>query len=156
MNANKTFLDVVFNRHSCRNFDKKAIITDFTPIINCIDKAPSAGGLKSYDYFFYTDIKKRRTLGKIAYRQTWIANASAIFVFCANFNKPKEKYIKRGNLYAMQDATIACAYAQLAVELMGLRSCWIGAFSPVKLRAYLGLEKHLLPIALLPIGVEKK
>ncbi|MFN7181896.1 MAG: nitroreductase family protein, partial [Planctomycetota bacterium] len=55
-------------------------------------------------------------------------------------------------LYAIQDATIACAYAQLAITALGLGSVWVGAFDEKKVKQILNLPKELKPIAILPIG----
>ena len=44
---------------------------------------------------------------------------SHLFVFCALPKVSLSRY-KKGELFAVQDATIACTYAQLAVESEGL------------------------------------
>jgi site-specific recombinase XerC len=43
------------------------------------------------------------------------------------------KYRERGaRLYAIQDATIACAFAMLAATALGLGTVWVGAFDDVR------------------------
>jgi hypothetical protein len=79
--------------------------------------------------------------------------APVVLVFLANPSGSAAKYGRRGEtLYAVQDATIACAYAQLGARNAGLGSCWVGAFRERQVRAALGVGHELRPVALLPIG----
>ena len=55
-------------------------------------------------------------------------------------------------LYAVQDATIAAAYAQLAIVAAGMGSTWVGYFDENQVRAVLDLEPGLVPIALMSLG----
>ena len=52
----------------------------------------------------------------------------------------------------MQDATIACAYAQLAATALGLGTCWIGAFDDSMARIIAGAPATWQPVAILPVG----
>jgi nitroreductase len=62
------------------------------------------------------------------------------------------KYQERGaRLYAIQDATIACAFAMLAATALGLGTVWVGAFDDAAVQRVLGCHA-LLPVAILPIG----
>ena len=63
------------------------------------------------------------------------------------------KYGRRGqDLYALQDATIAGAYAQLAATALGLGSTWVGAFHEEAVRRAVGIPAVEIPVAILPIG----
>jgi nitroreductase len=55
-------------------------------------------------------------------------------------------------LYAVQDATIAAAYAQLAIVAAGMGSTWVGYFEEDKVCEALSLEAGLVPIALISLG----
>jgi nitroreductase len=55
-------------------------------------------------------------------------------------------------LYALQDATIAASYAQLAAVAAGLASAWVGDFDELAVRAALNIPSELRPIALIAIG----
>jgi nitroreductase len=52
----------------------------------------------------------------------------------------------------VQDATIACAYAQLAATALGLATVWIGAFDEAAVRRAIDVGDDLRPVAILPIG----
>jgi nitroreductase len=70
---------------------------------------------------------------------------------CASYFAPPERsasqYGDRGRtLYALQDATIAAAYAQLAIVAAGLGSTWVGAFDEAKVREVLA-SSDLVPVS---------
>jgi nitroreductase len=95
----------------------------------------------------------RRRLARAALDQDFVAQAPVVLVFLANPSDSAAKYGRRGEaLYAVQDATIACTYAQLGACNAGLGSCWVGAFHEDQVRAALGVGEELRPVALLPIG----
>jgi len=76
-----------------------------------------------------------------------------LLVFCASSARSAAKYGRRGeSLFSIQDATIACAYAQLAAAALGLGSVRVGAFDESAARDALGLGPELRPVAILPIG----
>ena len=82
-----------------------------------------------------------------------LAQAPVVLVFVAEPARSSEKYGHRGeSLYAMQDASIACAYAQLAAHDVGLAACWVGAFRTKDVREVVGASEEQVPVALLPIG----
>jgi len=85
---------------------------------NC---APSAGNLQAYEIY---SVSRRATLEALAQAslgQGFVAQAPVTLVFCANPARTVRRYGKRGtSLYRIHDATIACAYAQLAATALGL------------------------------------
>ena len=56
-------------------------------------------------------------------------------------------------MYSVQDATIACTYAQLAATDLGYGCVWVGAFDENSVREILDLDSSLQPVAILPVGV---
>jgi nitroreductase len=91
-------------------------------------RAPSAGNCQAYSVFVITN---RTTIEQLAAaaRQERMMRCSGVLAFVAEPGRSSGKYGARGrDLYALQDATIACAHAQLALEAVGVQSRWIGAF----------------------------
>jgi nitroreductase len=85
--------------------------------------------------------------------QPFIAAAPVSLLFCSDPQRAAGKYGTRGeHLYALQDATIAATYAQLAVVAAGLGSTWVGQFDEAKLKTSLLLEPGLEPVAILCVG----
>ena len=148
------FFSLVIKRHSVRNYSSTEVSQDMIDkILSAVKTAPSAGGLKAYDVEVVTTDKQRESLGKLSPRSSFVAQAPLVFVFCARMDISEQKYGERGRkLYSVQDATIACSYAQLAAAEFGLGSCWVGAFDEDKVRELLQLKDESVPIALLPVG----
>ncbi len=148
------FFEVITTRQSIRAFQDRPIEADkLQQILEAINRAPSAGNLQGYEIY---QVKKRAVIQALAQAtdgQDFITQAGVVLVFCAHPARSAKKYAQRGTtLYCVQDATIACAYAQLAVTAVGLASVWIGSFDEEAVRAAIGVGHDLRPIAFLPIG----
>jgi nitroreductase len=88
-----------------------------------------------------------------AHGQNSLAESQVVLVFCADHLLSGSKYGRRGtDLYSVQDATIAAAYAQLAATSLGLSTVWVGAFEPEKVAAVVESPKEVTPVAMIPIG----
>lgn len=149
-------LTVMNTRSSCRDFVPHATLepSQLKAIVDAANRAPSAGDLQAYRIVVVSEQAVKRTLASAALDQDFIAAASVVLVFCANAEESAVKYGSRGKaLYCIQDATIACAYAQLAVQELGLGACWVGAFDEKEVEKALKLPHSLRPVALLPIGI---
>lgn len=151
------FFDLLQKRRSVRDFVTEEVSDeDVKKIIQAAKTAPSAGGLQSYEIIEVHDSDTKSKLAKASLHQTFIAQVPIVLVFCADVERSASKYGDRGrDLYSLQDATIAAAYAQLAVTDLGLASVWVGAFSEEEVSEILNLENHLRPICILPVGKER-
>src|SRR5512136_910785 len=121
------FYDILRNRHSVRQFlDKRVEAKKVRAIVDATMSAPSAGNLQSYRIHIIRSGEAKESLFAAAYYQEFLAKAPRIMVFCADLKRAESKYEQRGfELYAAQDATIACAYAQLAAANEQLGSVWV-------------------------------
>jgi len=149
------FFETVRHRHSIRKYrdDMPVEQEKLHAIIEMACAAPSAGDLQSYRIVVITDKEQRQQLGEIADNQEFIAEAPVALLFCSEPNRAGKKYGERGEkLYALQDATIAASYAQLAVVAAGLGSTWVGYFDDARLKQTFSLEPGLEPVAILSIG----
>ncbi len=149
------FFETVRHRHSVRTFrdDLPVEAEKLHAILEMACAAPSAGDLQSYRIYVVKDEGKRELLNAAAMDQPFIAEAPVSLIFCSDPLRAGNKYGERGEkLYALQDATIAASYAQLAIVAAGLGSTWVGQFDEEKLKASLGLEAGLEPVAILCVG----
>ncbi len=148
------FFEVLKNRHSIRSYQKRPIEEEkLLKIMEAIRSAPSAGNLQAYEVYVVLDERKKIEIAKWALNQWFIAEAAAVLVFFANPKRSAIKYGKRGaELYCIQDATIACTYAQLSAVALGLGTCWVGAFEDNGIKASLSVPMDLKPVAILTIG----
>ncbi len=146
--------DVIRARQSVRVYQPK----EFEParlqsLLAAINQAPSAGNLQAYQIHVIRNAMLKRALAKAAFDQNFLAQAPVALVFCA-VPERAAKYGKRGEeLYAVQDATIAVAYAQLAATALGLATCWVGAFDEQQVARALDLPAGQRPVAMLPVGL---
>lgn len=149
------FFETVRHRHSVRSYQSDLPIEKekLHAILETACSAPSAGDLQAYKIIVVTNPEKRQALTAAAHDQNFIAEAPVCLVFCSEPARSAEKYGERGReLYAIQDTTIAAAYAQLAVVAAGMASTWVGYFDENKAREVIGLDAGLVPIAILAIG----
>ena len=152
------FFETVHARHSIRAFTGQPVETEkLDKILRAANAAPSAGNLQGYEIFAVTNRAVLSALCRASFEQEFVAQAQIALVFCANPARSAVKYGERGEtLYCIQDATIACAYAQLAATALGLATVWVGAFSEDLARDAIHIGKDLLPVAILPIGYPGK
>jgi nitroreductase len=115
--------------------------------------APSAGDLQAYRIVVIDSQAEREALRRAANDQSFISEAPVCIAFCADPRRSAERFGERGaHLYALQDATISAAYAQLAIVAAGLGSTWVGYFDEAEVIRLLELDEGVIPVALLSIG----
>ncbi|MCS7171641.1 MAG: nitroreductase family protein [Aquificaceae bacterium] len=148
------FFEVLKKRHSVRSYQRKPVEEEkLIKIMEAVRSAPSAGNLQAYQVVLVLNENKKIEVARWALNQWFIAEAPAVFVFFANPPRSATKYGKRGaELYSLQDATIACAYAQLSAVDLGLGACWVGAFEEEGLKVCLSVPKEWKPVAILAVG----
>lgn len=148
------FENICKSRKSIRKFIDKTIEEDkIMQILNVVNTAPSAGNLQAYEVIVVKSKDVKAKLSEAALHQTFITEASIVLVFVAKTEESSLRYGRRGKeLYSIQDATIACTYAMLACEALGISSTWVGAFDEDKIIKILHCNNGEMPVALLPIG----
>lgn len=156
------FFDVIGSRYSCRQFDGNPVeISQIDYIKTVMQTAPSAGNLQAYSVVIVKSKEMREQLANAAFAnrlggQSFLYDVPLFMVFMAEPNRNWQKYGSRGELYAIQDATIACTYAQLAATDLGLETLWVGAFLPGEVNRVIDLPSRLVtPVAILAIGHTK-
>ena len=149
------FFETVRHRHSVRKYQTDVGVEDakLHAILEMACAAPSAGDLQAYRIIVVRDSALRQSLRQAASDQAFISEAPVSVVFCSDGERSAGEFGERGEkLYAVQDATIAAAYAQLAIVAAGMASAWVGYFDEEKVRQALGLDASLVPVALLAVG----
>ncbi len=149
------FDEAITKRQSVRRYHSSQIDEEkLTRILEAANRAPSAGNFQAYAILVVKEPKLRQALAEASGGHRCVAEAPCVLVFCADPQRSSRTYGSRGeHLLCIQDATIACAYAQLAATTLGLGSIWIGArLDPEAVTVVLDLKERIWPIALLPIG----
>jgi len=148
------FYETLRNRHSVRAFTDKEIEGEkLTRILEAANLAPSAGNLQAYRIYVVKEESQKEELMISCMEQESVIQAPLSLVFVARQQESAVKYGERGaQLYSIQDATIAAAYAQLAAAAEGLGTLWIGAFEPLEVARIISAESYEVPVAVLPLG----
>jgi nitroreductase len=149
---NTDLFKIMATRRSTRKFDNKRMVEEWKidKIIAAADTAPTAGNFQGFEIFYIKDPEIKEKLVEAANNQPHV-NTPVVFVFCKNpsrvkLNFPPEILAK----FAIQDATLAAAYSQLAAHALDLSSIWIGMFDENKVMEAIGT--NLIPSSLLCIG----
>jgi len=146
--------ELVRTRQSVRAFSAEPIPSEtIRRILDPVSLAPSAGNLQAYEVVVVTASPQKRQLARAAAEQQFIAEAAAVLVFSADLPRSAARYRERGEqLYAVQDATIACTYAMLVATALGVASVWVGAFNEARVREIVEGSSTSRPVALLVLG----
>ena len=142
---------VMAKRRSTRKFtDKPVETTKIDKIIAAADTAPTAGNFQGFEIFYVKSPEKKKLLVEACNKQPYV-DAPVVLVFCKNPSRVKfdfpEDVLKK---FAIQDATLAAGYSQLAAQALGLSSIWIGMFNEQKVMDVIGTD--LVPSSVLCIG----
>ncbi len=119
-------------------------------IIAAADTAPTAGNYQGFEIFYVKGTEKKKLLVDACNKQPYV-NAPVVLIFCKNPSRVKfdfPDYVLKK--FAIQDATLAAGYSQLAAQALGLSSIWIGMFDEQKIMDI--LETDLVPSSVLCIG----
>ncbi len=145
-----SFFKTVEKRRSVRTFSEKPVEkSKVQKILKACWMAPSAMGSQNYRVYQIVDSKKKEKLVKATHDQGY-ANNSLVLVFCSDPMRVKFVGTRGEKLFAVQDATIAATYAQLAATSLGLSSVWIGHFKEKEVAKI--IRTKLKPVAIISIG----
>lgn len=151
----RDFFETVRHRHSVRRYREDAPVSreGLHAILETACAAPSAGDLQAYHIYVISEAEQRDALARASRNQDFVREAPVCLVFCADSERSASEFGERGaQLYAIQDATIAATYAQLAVVAAGMASTWVGEFDHAALASLLAMPESHLPVAMLSIG----
>ena len=146
---------VMAKRRSTRKFlDKPVETTKIDKIIAAADTAPTAGNFQGFEIYYVKSPEKKKLLVEACNNQPYV-DAPVVLIFCKNPSRVKldfSDYILKK--FAIQDATLAAGYSQLAAQALGLSSIWIGMFDEQKIMDI--IETDLVPSSVLCIGYPKQ
>jgi nitroreductase len=122
-------------------------------VLDAARHAPSAGNIFDWKVIIVAEAEKQKEVAEACLQQWWMTTAPIHLVVCAEPAKNQRMYGKRGGeLYSLQDATIAATQMILVAHDLGLGTCWVGAFEPRMLRRALEIPDEVMPVAVLTLG----
>lgn len=112
------FLDIIRQRRSIRKYADQEIEADKIEVLKeAALRPPSSMGHNPWEFIFVTDKQLLTQLSKAKpHGSSFLAGARLGVVVCADPEK---------SAVWIEDASIATIFIQLAVESLGLGSCWI-------------------------------
>lgn len=150
------FFETVRHRHSVRRYQPRMPVEDekLHAILETACAAPSAGDLQSYCIHVVHSTATREGLRAACPEDHgFVLDAPLSLVFSADRARSAQHFGPRGEqLFALQDATIAAGYAQLAAVAAGLASAWVGRFDADAVRRLLALTDAQEPVAVICLG----
>ena len=94
----------------------------------------------------------RMALARAALSQDWIADAAAVVVFTADYQRTMRKYGHRSKRYVHIETGHAAENLFLQAQSLGLATVIVGAFDDEALASVLRLPVELQPLLLMPVG----
>jgi nitroreductase len=143
-------IDAIKTRKSVRKYIDKPIENEkLTTVLEAGRLAPSASNRQEWRFIIVRDLATRKKLVEAANRQSFVGEAPAVIVACAE----TDGHIMRGGLACFPiDVAIALDHITLAAVEVGLGTCWIGAFDEMEVKEILGIPEEIRVVALMPIG----
>jgi len=147
--------EVMKRRRSTRKFDMKPVEDwKVEKILAAADTAPTAGNFQGFEIFYIKNNKTKEKLVEASNNQPYV-NSPIVLVYCKNPSRVKLQFPdKMLSKFAVQDATLAAAYSQLAATALGLSTIWIGMIDEKKVAEIIGTD--LIPSSILCIGYPVK
>jgi nitroreductase len=145
-----SFLELAKRRFSSRKYLSKPVEeVKLLKVLESARIAPSAANKQPWIFYVIQNDGKRSQIAE-AYHRDWLKAAPVIIVACANH---QNAWIRSDNKdHCDIDLAIAIDHMTLQATELGLSTCWICNFDPVKCREILKLDDFVEPIAILPLA----
>lgn len=127
-------------------------------IVQAIDYAkyaPMAGNLLSVRFILVQNQKAIKEIAD-ASQQNFIAEAQYLVAVVSDESKTKRMFEERAEKYARQQAGAAIENFLLALNQLGLATCWVGFYDDAQVRRALRLPESIILEAIFPIGKPSK
>ena len=146
------FIELAEKRRSIRGYRPDPVPEELlNEILQAGNLAPTAKNLQPFHFIVVRDPAKLDELAA-AYPRPFFREAPVAIVICTEPAKGWTRDQYDGKNYCEVDAAIAIDHMTLAATDLGLGTCWIGAFDPVRVTESMGLPGGIEPIAMLPLG----
>jgi nitroreductase len=125
------------SHRSIRKFKPEAVPDPLIEqIVRCGQAAASSSNIQAATVIRVRDAGKRQRLAELAGGQSYVAEAGAFLVFCADLHRPEGAIARLGGAYdggmteqfiiATVDVALAAQNCVVAAESLGLGICYIG------------------------------
>ena len=146
------FIELARRRCSIRGYKPDPIPEELlNEVLEAGRLAPSAKNLQPYHFIVVRSKEGLDALAE-AYPAPFFREAPVAIVVCVEPSKGWTRERHDGKNYCEVDAAIAVDHMTLAAEDLGLGTCWVAAFDPVRVHEAMGLPEGIIPLILLSLG----
>ncbi len=145
-----TFLDLVKQRYSCRNYQPRAVEQEkLDYVMECVRLAPSAVNKQPWRFHIVRSEEDKAKLQQ-CYSHEWFQTAP-MYIICSILHD--EEWVRSdGKHHGDIDIAIAVEHLCLAATEQGLATCWGCNFDAVKCKELFDIADNEEPAVLIPIG----
>ena len=146
-------IDAIKKRKSVREYSERPIEEEkLRAVLEAGRLAPSASNRQESRFIIVRDEATRKKLAAAANGQTFVGEAPALIVACA---ESTDRVMMCGQPSYPIDVAIALDHITLAAVELGLGTCWIGAFKEDQVKHILNIPQSVRVVELMPIGYPK-
>jgi nitroreductase len=143
-------IEAIKKRCSVRAYEDREVEKEkLQTLLESARLAPSASNLQEWRIVVVRDKAMRAKLAEAANKQSFVAQAPVVLVFCA---ETEHHTMRCGEKSYPIDVAIAIDHVTLAAAELELGTCWIGAFYSDKVRPLLGIPADVPVVSLLTLG----
>ncbi|WP_160671512.1 nitroreductase family protein [Clostridium sp. C8-1-8] len=144
-----SFIELVKERHSVRNFDEKKVEKEkLNLILEAGRLAPTAANLQPQRILV---IESDEAVAKLKDCTIFSFNAPMALIVCADKNEAwKRKYDEK--IHTDIDGSIVATHMMLQATELGLGTTWVGHFDPEAVIKAFNIPANLVPVCIFPLG----
>ena len=143
------FNDLIENRYSVRKFKNEHLPEDvISEILKASHKAPTGCNYQPQRILV---LNTDESINKLKKCTKCHFDAPSAMLVCHNKDE-SWKRVYDGALSSPVDAVIVSTYIMLAANNLGVGSCWVMHFDPLKMRESFNIPENVEPVALLVMG----
>ena len=147
-------LELSKKRYSVRSYLPKEVEKEkLDYLLECARQAPSAVNSQPLKIIVVQQKEHKEMLHQ-CYERDWFKEAPMYLLFCGDYTQAWKRKFDNKN-HCDIDVAIAVQHIVLAVQEIGLGTCWVCNFNPHLCSKLFDLPPHIEPIAILPIGYPK-
>lgn len=143
------FNDLIENRYSVRKFKNEHLPEDvISEILKASHKAPTGCNYQPQRILV---LNTDESINKLKKCTKCHFDAPSAMLVCHNKDE-SWKRVYDGALSSPVDAVIVSTYIMLAANNLGVGTCWVMHFDPLKMRESFNIPENVEPVALLVMG----
>lgn len=147
----KQFYKTLISRRSVRVYNEREVEEEkMKLLLETLRQSQSAANKQPWHFILLKKGSERNQFEELLHRETF-KTASLIIVACADPDSSWERKYD-GKRYAVVDVTIAVTDMIAVATSLGLGTCWIASFDPIRVREVLGIPDNIIPVGIITIG----